>query len=184
MSSHTAPRFNVGDVVYTPERHEPFFYDGVIVQPAVFGVIIDEPPTGTNVNDSDTIGWSRVWEGVEKPSEEAVIDIPGSGSVWFLPDHERKYFVKWINKEVHPLGVPHKKFQPMTDGFCLGDGMAVCNISLHFEQELHKAPNFVEILRNRVKQTKQRNAELVISNTLGMDENTTNGISTMVSAYC
>ena len=200
MSSHTAPRFKVGDLVYTEAlvclpgysfslgdvrideamEHHNYTEDQVTVEPAVFGVIIQEPPLGTWVNDSSTVGWERQWDGVENPYEEAEIDIPGSGSVWFLADDERKFFVKWINKQTRPLTQNHTEFQPLTSE----SGVPMYNVSLHFEQALCKAPNFVEILRNRIKQTKQRNAELVLQERLGLDTVTSNGIATKISNYC
>ena len=108
------------------------------------------------------------------------IDIPGSGSIFCNHCRERKFFVKWINKQTRPLTQNHTEFQPMTSE----SGVPLYNVSLHFEQSLHKAPNFVEILRNRVKQTKQRNAELVIQERLGVDTVTSNGIATKISNYC
>ena len=74
----TAPRFQVGELVYTRSSQR-----GANVEPGVFGVIIEEPEKGTIVQDSETISrsWEREWEGVENPTEEADIDLPGSGSV-------------------------------------------------------------------------------------------------------
>ena len=81
----TAPRFEVGDIVYTTGSKR-----GTTVYPGIFGVIIDEPQEGTMVLDDATIAThinEREWEGVGNPLEEAVMDIPNSGSVWFLPDN-------------------------------------------------------------------------------------------------
>ena len=165
MSTPTATRFKVGDVVY---------YKGSATNPAVFGVIIVPPPLHTPVKDSETNGtFEMYWEG---PDEEHVIDIPGSGTVMFLPDNERKYFVKWINKQASTQN--HTEFTPLTE-----DGEPVFNISLHFEGGLRKAPDFIAILRKRVKQTKKRNAELVIRDRLALDANTTRGIANAVGEY-
>tara|TARA_B100000925_G_scaffold275124_1_gene241175 strand:- start:90 stop:707 length:618 start_codon:yes stop_codon:yes gene_type:complete len=205
MTSYTEPRFKVGDLVYTNakmtmpgysfnmgntaedtalmeeimQRHN-YTKSQVKIEPAVFGVIIDEPPEGTWISDSSTIGREREWEGVENPYEEAEIDIPNSGSVWFLADNERKFFVKWFNKQTRSLGENHTGFQPMTSE----NGVPKYNKSLHFEKDLNKAPNFVEVLRKRVKQTKQRNVEFVIQERLCMDTETSSGIATKITDYC
>ena len=174
--------FHMGNTALIAEimqRHN-YTEEQVTVEPAVFGVIIGEPPVGTWINDSSTIGWDRRWEGVENPNEEAEVDIPGSGSVWFLADNERKFFVKWINKQTRSLTQNQTDFQPMTSD----TGAPIYNMSLHFENDLHKAPNFVEKLRKCVKQTKQCNSELVLQECLGLDTVTTNGIATMISNYC
>ena len=151
MSSHTAPRFKVGDVVYKEARvndgngsiwplrdiintdinsndvidgidiysgempcatkfymmeviNENAEYGHVTVEPAVFGIIIDEPPLGTFIDTGNYMyNPEGVWEG-PLPDNDFEIDIPGSGSIWC--NHycnpyniKRKFFVKWINKD-------------------------------------------------------------------------------------
>ena len=169
----TAPRFQVGELVHTySSLHES------TVEPAVFGVIIEEPEEGTIVQDSSTISrsWEREWEGVENPHEEADIDLPGSGSVWFLPDNERKYFVKWMNKETYPVNTQPTEFRPM-----MTNGEPTFNISLHFEGSLYKAPNFIAKLRSKVAQRKE--VEEVLTERLNIDDCSTQGIAGMVMQY-
>ena len=169
----TAPRFQVGELVYTRSSER-----GTIVEPAVFGVIIEEPEKGTIVQDSDTISksWEREWEGVENSIEEADMDIPGSGSVWFLPDNERKYFVKWMNKETYPVNTQHTEFRPM-----ITNGAPTFNISLHFERSLYTAPNFITKLRSKVAQRKE--VEDMLTERLNIDDCSTQGIAGMVMEY-
>ena len=169
----TAPRFQVGELVHTySSLHES------TVEPAVFGVIIEEPEEGTIVQDSSTISrsWEREWEGVEIPNEEAAIDLPGSGSVWFLADNERKYFVKWMNKETYPVNTQPTEFRPM-----MTNGEPTFNISLHFEGSLYKAPNFIAKLRSKVAQRKE--VEEVLTERLNIDDCSTQGIAGMVMQY-
>tara|TARA_B100000945_G_scaffold183255_1_gene146945 strand:+ start:95 stop:712 length:618 start_codon:yes stop_codon:yes gene_type:complete len=169
----TAPRFQVGELVHThSSQHES------TVEPAVFGVIIEEPEEGTIVQDSSTMprSWDREWEGVENPYEEADIDLPGSGSVWFLPDNERKYFVKWMNKETYPVNTQPTEFRPM-----MTNGEPTFNISLHFEDSLYKAPNFIAKLRSKVAQRKE--VEEMLTERLNIDECSTQGIAGMVMQY-
>ena len=170
----TAPRFEVGDIVYTTGSKR-----GTTVYPGIFGVIIDEPQEGTMVLDDATIAThfnEREWEGVGNPNEEAVMDIPNSGSVWFLPDNERKYFVKWINKETYPVNTQPTEFRPM-----MTNGQPTFNISLHFEGCLYKAPNFIAKLRSKVAQRKE--VEEMLTERLNVDECSTQGIAGMVMQY-
>ena len=176
----TAPRFEVGDIVYTTGSKR-----GTTVYPGIFGVIIHEPEEGTMVLDNDTIATvgpgypalgPRIWEGVGNPNEEAVMDIPNSGSVWFLPDNERKYFVKWINKETYPVNTQPTEFRPM-----MTNGQPTFNISLHFEGSLYKAPNFIAKLRSKVAQRKE--VEEMLTERLNVDECSTQGIAGMVMQY-
>ena len=170
----TAPRFEVGDIVYTTGSKR-----GTTVYPGIFGVIIDEPQEGTMVLDDATIAThfnEREWEGVGNPYEEAVMDIPNSGSVWFLPDNERKYFVKWINKETYPVNTQPTEFRPM-----MTNGQPTFNISLHFEGSLYKAPNFIAKLRSKVAQRKE--VEEMLTERLNVDECSTQGIAGMVMQY-
>ena len=282
MSSHTAPRFKVGDVVYKEARvndsngviwplrdiintdiNSNDFIDGidiyndhipsatksemmeiinenaerlhVTVEPAVFGIIIDEPPLGTYIDRIIMYNREGVWEG-PLPDNDFEIDIPGSGSIWCnhycSPDNsKRKFFVKWINKDADiiygnggyeklvelvdcwlsmSVGVPESRLcerivcreqtgdlvhdiifhdlllqQLKKEKYRLKESSPeVTTLSLEPENQLHKAPNFVEILRKRVKQTKHRNAELVLQERLGLDTVTTNGIASMISNYC
>jgi hypothetical protein len=169
----TAPRFQVGELVYTRSSQ----CDSV-VEPAVFGVIIEAPDVGTVMQDSETIAksWQREWDGIENPTEEAVIDLPGSGSVWFLPDNERKYFVKWMNKETYPVNTQPTEFRPM-----MSNGEPLFNISLHFEGSLYKAPKFIAKLRSKVAQRKEMSD--VLAERLNIDDCSTQGITGMVMEY-
>ena len=178
----TAPRFEVGDIVYTTGSKR-----GTTVYPGIFGVIIHEPEEGTMVLDNDTIATvgpgypalgPRIWEGVGNPNEEAVMDIPNSGSVWFLPDNERKYFVKWINKATYEEGQPlPTEFRPMMSI----NGEPIFNISLHSDKSLRKGPNFIAKLRSRVAQRKE--VEEMLTERLNVDECSTQGIAGMVMQY-
>jgi len=172
----TAPRFEVGDIVYSAGSKR-----GTTVYPGIFGVIIDEPQEGTMVLDDATIAThfnEREWEGVGNPNEEAVMDIPNSGSVWFLPDNERKYFVKWINKETYEEGQPlPTEFRPMMSI----NGEPIFNISLHSDKSLRKGPNFIAKLRSRVAQRKE--VEEMLTERLNVDECSTQGIAGMVMQY-
>ncbi len=169
----TAPRFQVGELVYTRSSQSES-----TVEPAVFGVIIECPDVGTVVQDSETIAksWEREWDGVENPTEEAVMDQPGPGSVWFLPDNERKYFVKWVNKETYPVNTQPTEFRPM-----MTNGEPTFNISLHFEDSLYKAPNFIAKLRSKVAQRKE--VEDVLAERLNIDDCSTQGIVCIVMKY-
>ena len=202
----TPPRFNVGDVVYTygtadlpgfsfgvnrtdsiNEIMERYGYteDQVIIKPAVFGVIVDEPEYGetvfvcktgkreyaTGIDNGDT------WYGFDEQIWEAEVDIPGSGSMWFVPDNERGYFVKWFNKEPYSRNKPRAHFQPMRDE----SGSPIFNTSIMSERQLFKAPNFTDILRAKVHKRSQ--VENVLNKHLQLDDISTKGIACIVCKY-
>ena len=202
----TRPRFQIGDIVYTHgiadlpgysfglhntkyiheimQRHG-YTEDQVIIKPAIFGIIVDEPDYGDTVFDCTT-GNSRwgnrvyqghEWLGSDDPYMECDVDLPDSGSVWFLPDNERRYFVKWINKETFPRSNPREHFQPMRDE----KGSPVFNLALMPEDYLYKAPNFIEILRAKVR--RRNEVEKVLNDHLQLDECSTKGITSIVCGY-
>ena len=195
----TEPRFKVGDVVYTNARvimpgysvnmedtvtiehlmnAHGYTSDQVIVQPAVFGVVVEYQDPGTTVGDCDTIPsqHDRDWEGVEDPYTESELDLPDSGSIWFLPDNERRYFVKWINKETYRYGSKPNGFAPM---------MSVtgkeCFISLYPEGWMRKAPDFIGKLRRKVADRKE--VESMLSERLNIDDTSIKGIAGIVCEY-
>ena len=202
----TPPRFQVGDIVHTHgiadlpgfslgvnstkyinELMERYGYteDQVIIKPAVFGVIVDEPEYGETVFDCTTgksqyatsIYNGHTWYGSDDPMLESEVDLPGSGSMWFLPDNERRYFVKWINKEPYLRSKPRTQFQPMCDE----NGSPVFNKSIMSEQQLYKAPNFIDILRTKVH--KRTQVEKVLDKHLQLDDDSTKGIASIVCTY-
>ena len=202
----TRPRFQIGDIVYTHGvadlpgyslglhntkyineimQHHGYTEDQVIIKPAIFGIIVDEPDYGDIVFDFTTgnsqfassIYKGRKWLGSDDPHLEAEVDLPGSGSVWFLPDNERRYFVKWINKETFPRSNPRTEFQPMCDEH----GSPVFNLALMPENLLYKAPNFIEILRAKVR--RRNEVEKVFNDRLQIDECSTKGITGIVCGY-
>ena len=203
----TAPRFQVGDIVYTTGvirmpgysfnidnktyadriiAQNGFTEDQVTIQPAVFGVIIDEPDHGVVIHDCSTMPGTtfnglplgaHIWYGVDDPTTEAVIDIPGSGSIWFLPDNERRYFVKWINKAPYARSNPPTQFEPMRSHH----GAPLFNIGLMPENYIYKAPNFVHILRYKVQ--KRIQVQNVLLHHLQIDECSTRGISSIVCMF-
>jgi len=200
-SEPTEPRFNVGDIVYTKGvvvmpgyrvsidnkeiidhliNTHGFESGSVIVEPGVFGVICEYQEAGTMVLDCGTIQtfWDNEWRGVEHEYEEAELDLPDSGSIWFLPDNERRYFVKWINKETHKYS-DTPKFAPLAST----TGEKVFNISLYPEKYLKKAPDFVSIMREKVKKRKFKDVETLLNNALNIDECSINGIASMVCNY-
>ena len=162
-------------------------YREIIFEPAAFGVIIDEPPVGTYINTGYGDMDRGMWEGNCFHWEN---DIPGSPAIWCHGKGERKYFVKWMNKEGFTIYGKEDKWYKRLDE-CLDihwwrdlyKGWDTETVSLSYESHLRKAPNFVEILRKRVK---QRNAELVLvlQERIGLDTVTTNGIATKISNYC
>jgi len=197
----TAPRFQVGDVVYTKGvinmpgysfalenaayadqfiSQRGFADDQVTVHPAVFGVIVDEPDHGAVVHDSTTMPCKTahgppsgplIWYGVDDPMTESELDIPGSGSVWFLPDNERRYFVKWINKAPYPRSHPPPRFQPAR----------LFNLALMPENYLCKAPNFLHILRGKVR--KRFEVQTLLEHHLQIDQCSARGISSIVCMF-
>ena len=196
----TAPRFKVGDVVYTKGmvnmpgygvgmddtvtiehimNAHGYTSDQVIVQPAVFGVVVEYQKPGTYVADCTTIPAHHdgLWWGVEDPHAEAELDLPDSGSIWFLPDNERRYFVKWINKETYRYGETSNGFAPLRSNI----GEEVFNISLHPECDMCKAPDFIGKLRRKVAERKE--VESVLSERLNIDDCSTKGIAGIVCGY-
>ena len=196
----TAPRFKVGDVVYTKANVDMPGYgvdmydtvtiehlmnahgytsDQVIVQPAVFGVVVNYQDPGTHLVDCGTISSPQdlIWRGVEDPYAEAELDLPDSGSIWFLPDNERRYFVKWINKETYKYNETPNEFAPMRTN--AGDD--VFNTSLHPEQYMCKAPDFIGKLRRKV--TERKEVETVLGDRLNIDDCSTKGIAGLVCEY-
>jgi hypothetical protein len=202
-SEPTEPRFNVGDIVYTNGvvimpgyrvsidnketidhliNRNDYESGSVIVEPGVFGVICEYPEPGTMILDGGTIEtfwlrWRR-WRGVEHDREEVELDFPDSGSIWFLLDNERRYFVKWINKETHKYS-DTPKFAPLKST----TGEKVFNIALYGEKELKKAPDFVSIMREKVKKRKFKDVETLLNNGLNIDACSINGIACMVCEY-
>jgi hypothetical protein len=198
----TAPRFKVGDVVYTKAMVDMPGYvidmddtltidnlinahgytsDEVMVQPAVFGLVVDYQDRwvrclvgrGTIPSHHDPI-----WRGVEDPYAEAELDLPGSGSIWFLPDNERRYFVKWINKETYKYNETPNEFAPMRSNA----GDEVFNTSLHPEQYMWKAPDFIGKLRKKVAE-RHFAVESVLGDRLNIDYCSTKGIAGIVCQY-
>ena len=202
----TPPRFNVGDLVYTKSTVKMPGYivdiddtesivqlmnaygyssDEVIVDPSIFGVVVNYQEPGTVLNRHSSHWLPRlnqpeqeyVWNGVEDPYAESELDLPDSGSIWFLPDNERRYFVKWFNKETYKYGEKPNVFAPMRSN----TGNEVFNISLHSEGWMFKAPDFVGKLRKKVADRKA--VESVLNDRLNIDECSTKGIASIVCKY-
>ena len=85
----TKPQFKVGDWVIA--KFPPDNPEGHKVE--LYGKIVNMPPNGKRIFDNQYKGSPLKWQ-KNDPSFESFEDIPGSGSVWFLPDMSRKYFVK------------------------------------------------------------------------------------------
>ena len=203
MRTPSNPRFNVGDIVYTKAQQVVGGYRlgmnipnhliqeyanrnnithvDITVEPAIFGVIIDVPVQGTILLDSETIRHRGMFEWCLEEEEDNIIDIPGSGSTWYLPDEERRYFVKWLNKEPRTKceKAQQNYFRPLKNP----DGSQVNNISLHYEDTLHKAPDFIK----KIKKLAKVNKELVVSDMLniklGIDYYSTKGLVDMICAF-
>tara|TARA_B100000768_G_scaffold4415_1_gene5487 strand:+ start:117 stop:608 length:492 start_codon:yes stop_codon:yes gene_type:complete len=128
------------------------------------------------VLDSETLcsNWFSEHEW-DLENSESIIDIEGSGSVWFLPHEERKYFVKWLNK------TPYSKikfnqeipFEPLKEN----------NISLHFEQYLFKAPNFQNKIKYLANKNKERTTLEILNNKLNIDKYSINGIKNIINTF-
>ncbi len=196
----TKPRFNVGDIVHAPGkvRVRGYWFDlnsscaieamvahlnakpsEVVVYPPVFGGVVDYPEEGTKIYDCSTAGMRpHEWKGWEDPFAECELDLPDSGSIWFLPDNERRYFVRWANKQPYQYGSPHKEFTPMKS-----DGNNVFNISLYPEDELKKAPDFVGKLREIANKRRSDTVECVFQQRLGLDQYTIKGLTNVVCEY-
>ena len=194
----TKPRFKVGDIVYckalqsipgysfnietTTEEicertnREYISEYKIIIEPAIFGIIINIPKDNINILDSETMhgNWFSEYEWLLEDSE-SIIDIPDSGSVWFLPGEERKYFVKWLNK------TPYSKikldtnvsFEPLKEN----------NISLHFERYLFKAPNFQKKIKSIANKNKEKATLEILNKKLNIDEYSTNGIKNIINTF-
>lgn len=199
----TKPRFKVGDIVYAHARQVIGGYrlsmnfsnevirdyvnrnditeDDIIVEPAIFGVVVDVPEPGTMVLESETVSRNFEPRGWCLDESESVIDLPGSGSVWFLPDEERRYFVKWLNKETrtkreHSHHIP---FKPLKRA----DGSQVQNLSLHYENCLCKAPDFVQKVRGIARKKKMSVVRKVLHSKLNIDYYSTCGLADIVCAF-
>jgi hypothetical protein len=91
--------------------------------------------------------------------------MPDSGSIWFLPDNERRYFVRWASKEPYKYGAS-------------AAGEAAFSLSLFQENELKRCPDFAGKLRARVVQREM--VESVMQERLGLDDCSTEGIAGIV----
>lgn len=151
----------------------------VVVYPALFGVVVEYQEPGTRIYDDEPRGMTRTWRGCEHVYEEAEEDLPGSGTIWFLPDNERRYFVRWANKEPYRYGEPHSEFTPMKTV----SGETEHSISLISEKYLRKCPDFANKLRGQVMKRKRETTSEVLSERLGLDEYTTTGILGEVCKY-
>ena len=101
--NHTLPKFKIGDRVVTTDP-------GFIIsdrKPRVekksiyYGTIIDIPKNGTLIYDNDLEERYDPEPWNLGPDCECHIDYKDTGSVWFEPDNERKYFVKFDYPEDH-----------------------------------------------------------------------------------
>ena len=153
----------------------------IIIEPAIFGVIIDIPSDPIKVLDSETI--KRNFEELEwcLEDEESIIDIPGSGSVWYLPDEERRYFVKWLNKSCrteiqHENNFPYRLMKR-------ADGTHVSNISLHYENCLRKSPNFIKRMKEIANEKKAQTVHKVLECKMNIDHYSITGITKMICAF-
>ena len=196
----TPPRFNIGDLVYTNGYITiPPFYNGidpsdtttinnlmiahsltneqVINIPSVFGIIIEYQDIGTPILDCSTIGTLNEWYGYDDPMSECELDLPDSGSIWFLPDNERRYFVKWFNKKPYPWTDKNTGFLPLL----MDNGVPVFNKSLFPERYLFKAPDFLSKLRNKV--IKRKLVEYLLNILLNIDHYSTKGITNIICNY-
>ena len=195
----TEPRFKVGDMVHTSGmvcvRNTWFGMNDaeaisamvlrvnaepseVVVYPAVFGVVVEYQEAGTEVYEGMPQGEvTTTWRGCEHDYEEAELDLPDSGSIWFLPDNERRYFVRWANKRPSKYGSLQWEFSPLTSA----TGEAVLNLSLYSECDLKRCPDFVGKLRRRVCERKM--VKSVLQERLGLDDCSTSGITSMVCGY-
>lgn len=198
----TAPRFEVGDLVYTKGcvtmPHYSRYYEidpsdtdtinnlmashgytneQVRHNPSVFGIIIEYQDTGTPILDCDTTGNLTEWYGYEDPMSECELDLPDSGSIWFLPDNERRYFIKWFNKTSYTWTECNTDFLPLTTD----NGEPVFNKSLFPERWLFKAPDFLSILRNKV--SKRKDVDSILDYCLNIDTDTTKGLSNIICSF-
>ena len=196
--SPTKPKFSVGDIVYCKAQQSIPGYNfnietsteeicertnrdyiseyKIIIEPAIFGIIINIPDEHVKVLASETLcsNWFSEHEW-DLENSESIIDIEGSGSVWFLPDEERKYFVKWLNKTPYSKIKLNQEipFQPLKEN----------NISLHFEQYLFKAPNFPHKIKSIANKNKERTTLEILNNKLNIDKYSINGIKNIINTF-
>ena len=195
----TEPRFKVGDAVHASGcvRVRGTWFDAssaaaiaahmarvsaepseAVVYPAVFGEIVEYQEAGTEIYDGTTLGNDpTLWRGWENEYSESELDMPGSGSIWFLPDNERRYFVRWASKEPYQYGASAAEFRPLRSA----SGEAVFSLSLYPENELKRCPDFAGKLRARVVQREM--VESVMQERLGLDDCSTEGIAGIVCEY-
>lgn len=197
------PRFKIGDIVYTTARQIVCGYrlsanfpeniledykhshnitdDDIIIEPAVFGVVVEIPHTHTMILDSETI--LRSFETLKWPVEdnEYIIDAPDSGSIWYLPDEERRYFVKWLNKECRTKSehTKYHTYHPLKDY----DGTQINNISLHYENCLRKAPNFIKTMKKIADKKKSDAVYIVLKKKLNIDHYSTKGMTNVICEF-
>ena len=195
----TEPRFRVGDMVHASGSvwvrghhynesstaaiaarvaHVSAEPSEVVVYPAVFGVVVEYQEVGTEIYDSTTLcDDPTTWRGCEHEYEEAELDMPGSGSIWFLPDNERRYFVRWASKKPYQYGTSPTGFSPLRSA----SGEDVFSLSLFPEKELKRCPDFAGKLRARVVQREM--VESVMQERLGLDDCSIEGIAGIVCEY-
>ena len=202
----TPPRFQVGDIVHTHgvadlpgyslgvnstkyinELMERYGYteDQVIIKPAVFGVIVDEPEYGETVFDCTTgksqyatrlttdilgmVPMTRCWS---PRSTFLALALCGSfrttSAATSSSGSTRKPYLR---------SKPPTQFQPMCDE----NGSPVFNKSIMSEQQLSKAPNFIDILRAKVH--KRTQVEKFLNKHLQLDDDSTKGIASIVCTY-
>lgn len=196
----TAPRFKVGDIVHSSGSvrvsNTWYFSIGdtariaamvsrvnaapseVLVYPPVFGVVVDYQDPGTELYVGVTLdNRPTTWRGCEHDYEECEHDLPGSGSIWFLPDNERRYFVRWANKRPYQYGTSPAGFDPLTSD----TGVSVFSLSLTPEHELKRCMDFAAKLRARVNHRKQ--VISLLEHRLNIDSCSTQGIASIVVRY-
>ncbi len=137
----TEPRFKVGDMVHScghallqcpgadmsslataeaymaelEEEGEAMDPREFMVYPPVFGEIVEYQEAGTEIYycaPLDQRG-TNTWRGCEWEGEEAELDLPDSGSIWYLPDNERQYFVRLASKQPYLYGEGPTEFTPL-----------------------------------------------------------------------
>ena len=195
----TAPRFMVGDIVHasgTVRVGNTWFSmsdtagiaamvsrvnaapSEVLVYPPVFGVVVDYQDPGTELYVGMTLDiHPTTWRGCEHDYEECEHDLPGSGSIWFLPDNERRYFVRWANKRPYQYGTSPAGFNPLTSD----TGDSVFSLSLYPEPQLKRCMDFAAKLRARVNQRKQ--VISMLGDRLSIDGCSAEGIASIVVGY-
>ena len=170
MNSSAAIATHVANVGAEPSE--------LVVYPPVFGEIVEYQEAGTEIYDCNTLSdLPTTWGGWEGDYEEAELDLPDSGSIWFLPDNERRYFVRWASKEPYQYGGTPTEFRPLKSV----SGEAVFSLSLFPENQLKRCPDFAGKLRELAK--KREMVETVMHERLDLDEYSTTGISAIVCKY-